>query len=162
MVAALQKQQHNASIAHTKTKPHNHRANKKAGLLSLFSLENSLVLASASSRFLPFLSSLCVWTQCPLPASCFLAACLVTCCGASPESCLFISLPPTSVAAVCMLCCVLIDEMLEVSWDFFSFFFWCGRMHVFDCIWLLFCALTLRWLKMSTYWISVDPAALVS
>lgn len=121
MVAALQKQQHNASIAHTKTKPHNHRANKKAGLLSLFSLENSLVLASASSRFLPFLYSLCVWTQCPLPASCFLAACLVTCCGASPESCLFISLPPTSVAAVCMLCCVLIDEMLEVSWDFFFF-----------------------------------------
>lgn len=60
MVAASQKQQHNASIAHTKTQPHNHRANKKAGLLSLFSLENSLVLASASSRFLPFLSSLCL------------------------------------------------------------------------------------------------------
>lgn len=33
--------------------------------------------------------------------------------------------PPASGAAVCRLCCVLIDEMLELSWDF-----WCVCMRI--------------------------------
>lgn len=46
------------------------------------------------SPLLPSLPLLCVWTCCHLPACCFLAAGLVTYCRASPESRLFISVPP--------------------------------------------------------------------
>lgn len=91
------------------------------------------------------------------PASSLSLLSLATYCGASPESCLFISLPPARGAAVCRLCCVLIDEMLELSWDF-----WCESVCVYLC--MFDCGYVCEHLagRMSTYWISDHPTALVS